>query len=121
MSPLSGSSKVASRRIKVDLPEPLGPSTPKISAPPTVKETWSTATMILFDPLGFNRGLLLPPNKGGRFQKVTPGLPNFLYASLTYTAVDMIHTPIKFKAEKEASYWTHPWLAKAKRQGKKKH
>ena len=39
-----GSSKVEINRMRVDLPPPLGPSTPKISPSPTSKETWSTAT-----------------------------------------------------------------------------
>jgi hypothetical protein len=52
IAPPSGTNNVASRRINVDLPLPLGPNMPKISPRRTSNETRLTAMVGLRRPLG---------------------------------------------------------------------
>src|SRR3990170_7385483 len=106
MDPWSGKSKVAINRIRVDLPEPLGPNTPKISPVPTEKETWSTATTTGFRspielPLVFPASSL--PFVLNRFANETwlsqfLGFPNFLYTSSIKIASDISYS---FKGKKQ--------------------
>lgn len=53
--PPSGMSRVAISRMSVDLPLPLGPSTPKISPRRTLNETLFTATVVGGVPSPFAR------------------------------------------------------------------